>query len=210
MLIYIKTPTNRTIELNVESNESMSSVKKKIFDHTEIPPDQQTLVFAMKMLEDGGSLYDYGIGHKRTLQVLHRRRGTGDAKPAEPAKPTTDASTLEHHEPGDAEPAEPTTDASANKSQQYWEEKAKTYDFDEDLYMVDPQSHFHMLRQLERDVVQRSEYMRSGGICSTSRLFEVKWGAESLEGILNATREIPRWLKEKIVEMVPVRQVRFT
>ncbi|KAL8670633.1 MAG: hypothetical protein Q9168_004844 [Polycauliona sp. 1 TL-2023] len=34
-------------------------------------------------------------------------------------------------------------------------------DYDEDTYIVDPQSHFAMLKQLERDVVLRSEYFRS-------------------------------------------------
>ncbi|KAL9634715.1 MAG: hypothetical protein Q9204_002881 [Flavoplaca sp. TL-2023a] len=39
--------------------------------------------------------------------------------------------------------------------------EAESADFDEDLYIVDPQSHFKILERLERDVVQRSEYFRT-------------------------------------------------
>ncbi|KAL8643985.1 MAG: hypothetical protein Q9226_007996 [Calogaya cf. arnoldii] len=34
-------------------------------------------------------------------------------------------------------------------------------DYDEDLYIIDPQTHFHKLKQLEQDVLQRSEYFRT-------------------------------------------------
>ena len=34
-------------------------------------------------------------------------------------------------------------------------------DYDEDLYIVDPQAHFDMLSQLERNVLQRSEYFKT-------------------------------------------------
>ncbi|KAI4109265.1 MAG: hypothetical protein LQ345_007073, partial [Seirophora villosa] len=35
------------------------------------------------------------------------------------------------------------------------------YDYDEDLYIVDPQSHFGSLKQLEQDVLRRSEYFKT-------------------------------------------------
>ena len=191
MLIFIKTLTGRRIELNVERDETITNVKKMIFEREKIPPDQQQLIFAGKNLEEffgrcneHKTIHHYNIARESTLHLVLQRHGTMDAKLAGP-----------------------TTDASANKLQKYWEEKAKEYDFDEDLYIVDPQSHFHMLRGLERDLVQRSEYMRSGRSYSTSMPFNVRWERQSLEEIINATREIPRMLKEQIIEMVPVWQV---
>ncbi|KAI4233130.1 MAG: hypothetical protein LQ349_004597 [Xanthoria aureola] len=39
--------------------------------------------------------------------------------------------------------------------------QATSNNYDEDLYIVDPQAHFDMLRQLERNVLQRSEYYQT-------------------------------------------------
>lgn len=39
--------------------------------------------------------------------------------------------------------------------------QATSKNYDEDLYIVDPQAHFDMLRQLERNVLQRSEFFQT-------------------------------------------------
>ena len=174
------------MQLEVETDETITNVKKKISDREGIPPDRQKLIYSGKILEEfpGSSheprrLHHYNIQREASLHLILRS-------------------------------IEPTDDASATTSPRYWEEMARRYDFDEDLYIVDPQSHFNMLRQLEQDVVQRSEYTRSGGSYSTSSAFKYKWGLESLGEVINATLEIPSWLKGQIIEVVPVRQVRFT
>lgn len=75
MEIFVETPDNKTLTLEVESGDSVDNVKQKITDKGGPPPHQQMLTFAGKTLEDGKKLEYYNIQKDAALRLMVQTSG---------------------------------------------------------------------------------------------------------------------------------------
>lgn len=75
MQVFVKTITNRSITLNVESSTKISEVKELINNKEGIPVQEIRLLYSGKQLEDTHTLNDYNIQNESTLHMVLRLKG---------------------------------------------------------------------------------------------------------------------------------------
>jgi len=73
--IFVKTLTGKTITMDLEDSDSISTIKQKIQDKEGIPADQQRLVFNGKQLEDDKTVGDYNIQAEANIHLVLRLKG---------------------------------------------------------------------------------------------------------------------------------------
>ena len=69
MQIFVKTLIGKHIALQVEPTDRVEDLREKIQYEVGIPPDQQILIFAGKVLIDGNTLQDYSIQKDSTIHL---------------------------------------------------------------------------------------------------------------------------------------------
>lgn len=77
MDIFVKQIDGTVITLRVDVHDDMFEIKRKIWKHLGMNPEEQRLVFAGKQLENGRNLQDYCIQKESTLYLVERKKGSG-------------------------------------------------------------------------------------------------------------------------------------
>ena len=72
--LYVKTLMGNVITLEVDENESIGGVKKKIEQAENIPIEQQRLFINNKLMADNKTLKEYNIEDEDTINLVLRKR----------------------------------------------------------------------------------------------------------------------------------------
>ncbi|KAM3354206.1 hypothetical protein ACQJBY_025078 [Aegilops geniculata] len=72
MHVMVRTLTDKIMATEVEGEDSIYSVKVKVFNETGVPPGRQHLIFAGNVMEDSRTLADYDVHNESTIYLVFR------------------------------------------------------------------------------------------------------------------------------------------
>lgn len=72
MQVFVKTLIGQTITLEVYPSDTVRTLKEKIQEKDDIPPDQQRLIYNGRQLEDEKKISYYDIQNLSTIHLLMR------------------------------------------------------------------------------------------------------------------------------------------
>ncbi|TFK51587.1 ubiquitin-like protein [Heliocybe sulcata] len=67
--IFVRNLNGRTMAIMVALSDSVEHLQRKVEEKTQIPPQEQRLLYAGKQLEPGRALLDYGVQKESTLHL---------------------------------------------------------------------------------------------------------------------------------------------
>lgn len=75
MQLFVKTLQGQTITADVEANDTISDLKRKITEKENLPATEQRIIYSGKQLDDDRTFADYNISDSATLHLLARLKG---------------------------------------------------------------------------------------------------------------------------------------
>jgi large subunit ribosomal protein L40e len=175
MIVLIISVTGKKTELIVDKDDTVYSIMRKLQDSEGIAVDLQRLIYSGKQMTEGQSLSHYEIREGATVHLLVR---SGQSHTRDDSKHGLDNGSLDTAEPRQHNPRQKPVEAQSRSQSQsnpirhdQGEFRTTLHEihpdseqaFDDDDYLVNPESHYNKLDILEKVVVESSEYYRTNG-----------------------------------------------
>lgn len=75
MQIFVKTLQGKTITIDINSDDTIDVIKRKIAEKEGISSSEQRLIYNGKQLDDSRTASDYNLQENGTLHLLLRLKG---------------------------------------------------------------------------------------------------------------------------------------